>query len=413
MNWKVVAFATIAFALNMDAQDAPAGEVVSERADIETAIQQLSSDSFPVRENARRQLASVSENQIPLLGQVARDADSEQAGRIVDILEVIFLADDGTRGELAERMLEDIRNQGGVASIDAGEVLRANARLRESRARQAIEKLGGEFVYYAPDANIQGLWLFESSVAVLPGIGVGFGPPSVLKSVYLHEDWTGTKEDLWHLQRLSNHRDLTVYLIEGASVSVNDLFVLAASLPGLSIQERGACLGIQGDNTGGLCAVGEVVEGSAAADAGLQPNDLIIGLNKTPIRNFPHLVEELKAFDVGDQVVFAVIRGRDRLVIPVTLGSWRSVSQRSQYVASPPEPFGGPLASPEQIVEEAPSTTRPPSPELPSKTPIEGDEEPVPTPDENEPGENKKDDSAEGATEPSGVESEEGSNEEE
>ena len=412
MNWKVLAVAAIAFALNLGAQYSPADEIVSGQVDIEAAIQELSSDSFPVRENARRQLTSISENELPLLREVARNADSEQAGRIVDILEVIFLADTGKRGELAERLLEEIRNQGGVASIDAGEVLRANARLRESRARQAIEKLGGEFVYYAPDANIQGLWLFESSVAILPGIGVGFGPPSVLKSVYLHEDWTGTKEDLWHLKRLSNHRDLTVYLIEGASVTVNDLFQLAGSLPGLSIQERGACLGIQGDNTGGLCAVGEVVEGSAAADAGLQPNDLIIGLNKTPIRNFPHLVEELKAFDVGDQVVFAVIRGRDRLVIPVTLGSWRSVSQRSQYVASPPEPFGGPFASPEQspeeVVEEAASPAGPPSPELPSKTPIESDEEPVPTPDNKE-----KDDSAEGSTEPSGVESEERSNEEE
>ncbi|MEW4489326.1 PDZ domain-containing protein [Thalassoglobus sp. JC818] len=411
MYWKVVAVATMAFALNSIAQVSLADESVVEDADLESVIRNLTSESFVVREGARRRLTALSEAQIPKLGQAVRDADSEQAGRIVDILEVIFLGDEGWRGEIAERVLEDLRNAGGVASIDAGEVLRANARLRESRARQAIEKLGGEFVYYAPDANIQGLWLFESSVAVLPGIGVGFGPPSVLKSVYLHEDWSGTKEDLWHLQRLSNHRDLTVYLIEGASVSVNDLFVLAASLPGLSIQERGACLGIQGDNTGGLCAVGEVVEGSAAADAGLQPNDLIIGLNKTPIRNFPHLVEELKAFDVGDQVIFAVIRGRDRLVIPVTLGSWRSVSQRSQYVASPPEPFGGPLKSEESNVEEVAVPGRPPSPELPSKAPGDGEAEnvePVPTPDTKE-----KDDSAEGSTEPSGVESEDRSNEEE
>lgn len=315
----------------------------AEESQIAECLQGLESESFQKRVNAQRQLAAIAPDHLSEIEKLATTGDAETAERLVEVLESVFLRNANDVGELAEQILQRLSRAGGTASTSADRVLQNNAMLRESRARAALEKLGAQFVYYKPSAHINGQALFGFQAATLPDIGVGFGPPAVLHAVYLHEDWSGTQEDLWHLTRLSNHQDLAIFSIKGNSVDINDLYLLERFLTGLSIQERGACLGISSQPFANGCVVGNVVEGGAADRGGLLTNDLILKLDETNIRNFPHLVQALQDYKIGDEVAFTVFRDVRQLEIKVKLGSWRDVAHNSPMAAQTPPPFAGPF----------------------------------------------------------------------
>jgi hypothetical protein len=56
-----------------------------------------------------------------------------------------------------------------------------------------------------------------------PLSGIGFGEPAVLYGVWLHSDWKGTAEDLWHIERLAHWPDLVIYSIRGNGIDRRDL----------------------------------------------------------------------------------------------------------------------------------------------------------------------------------------------
>ena len=340
-----------------------------EAVNLEQLVADLSSDSFIERVRAQRKLTEIADENIESLARAALETDFETVERIVRVLEIVFLSDEGERGELAELALEELRFRGGRASVAAGEVLQAHAMLRESRARKAIEALGGEFIYFKPDAKVQDiLYLFESKFAVVPEFGVGFGPPAMLQSIYLHEDWKGTADDLWHLRRLTHHQNLSIYCIRGNEININQLFFMARFIRGVSIHERGACLGIQG-SLEVPCTVKEVVKDGAADQAGLEENDVITQLGETPIRSFAHLVEELKAYEIGDALVFEIQRPgvANTLSVKVKLGSWRDVSRSQTDIAPTPPAVKGPLFT----EEKASSTNENGSDAIPSEPGLE------------------------------------------
>lgn len=313
---------------------------------VEDVLAKLQSDSFTERVVAQRELTDLAAGHLELLEQAAFNVDAEVARRIVTALESVFLKHDGDLGEQAERALQRLARSGTTTSVQAGQVLHGNARIRESRARVELEKLGAQFVYYSPLAQSNGQILFGMKAAVLPEVGVEFGPAAVLHSIYIHEDWKGTAADLWHFTRLAHHRDLTIYSIKGNSVDINDLFVLASELRGLAVQERGACLGIVSAPFGGLCRVGLVVKNSAADKGEIEAGDEIIGLDEGDIRSFPHLVQTLQDYKIGDEVTFTVIRDGEILKKVVKLGSWRDIAFNNELVVPPPPLFGGPFDQP-------------------------------------------------------------------
>lgn len=313
---------------------------------LDKILTQFESDSFQARWTAQRSLALLAKDHLIELEELALSRDPDTAERIIEALESVFLKDDGRVGEHAEQILQRLARAGGSASVAAGLVLQGNARVRESRARRALEKLGAQFVYFSPFAAANGQAIFGMKAAVLPEVGVEFGPAAVLHSIYLHEDWSGTKEDLWHLTRLENQRDLAIYSIQGNSIDLNELFLLARSLRGLTIQERGACLGIRSEPFTTLCVVGTVVKGGAADTAGLVNGDIVVQLNETMIRNFPHLIQSLQSYKIGDEVTFAIFRNGAPLEIKVRLGSWRDAARQDELSVESPPHFEGPFASP-------------------------------------------------------------------
>jgi serine protease Do len=65
----------------------------------------------------------------------------------------------------------------------------------------------------------------------------------------------------------------------------------------------------------------QVQPGSAAAQAGLQVDDVVTKLNSTPITSSGDLVGAIRQLDPGDKATLTVVRGARTLTLQVTLGS--------------------------------------------------------------------------------------------
>lgn len=85
-----------------------------------------------------------------------------------------------------------------------------------------------------------------------------------------------------------------------------------------------AFLGVQGDdvNTEGQAGtvITAVVADSAAESAGIQVDDVVIGLDGVPIFGWRDLVAQVRTHQPGDTVEVLILRDDDELTIDVTLG---------------------------------------------------------------------------------------------
>lgn len=85
-----------------------------------------------------------------------------------------------------------------------------------------------------------------------------------------------------------------------------------------------AFLGIQGGDvdTEGQAGtvISTVVEGSAADEAGMQVDDVVIGFDGVPINGFPDLVAQVRAHQPGETVDVLILRDGEEITITVTLG---------------------------------------------------------------------------------------------
>lgn len=309
-------------------------------------VQQLSSDDLNQRVEAQKQLAlRVSNDPEPLFAAYF-EVDSEARTRLLQLLEGIFLSCSDERGEWAEQAIVRLRDAG---SIQAQSILMGNARLRESRARVALERLGGQLTYIHPANNVY-------PRVTSPGTGVGFGEAAELRNILIPEDWKGTVDDLWHLQRLDHLHNLVIYNIRGNSIQTEDILPYAAHLPGLTIQERGACLGIQAVPGSAKAKVLHVVRNSAAEAGGVRQNDEIITLNGDPVDNFNHLVEILTDFKAGDEIRLGVLREGREKELTVILASWKTMIAQELQTVQAPGLFPGPLGT---AVPPSPAPARP------------------------------------------------------
>ncbi len=64
-------------------------------------------------------------------------------------------------------------------------------------------------------------------------------------------------------------------------------------------------------------------DGSPAAQAGLQPGDIIVAVNRQVLSEQRELDQVLAQFQAGNQVMLTVLRGADRLDLPVILGLYK------------------------------------------------------------------------------------------
>ena len=160
--------------------------------------------------------------------------------------------------------------------------------------------------------------------------------------IVLESDWHGGAAGLKllkhvpSLERLSVHgvamTDADLSLLEALPrLSALELFgtkvTLAASQkfgqthPGVRVDRRSnAKLGIMGEN--GSCKIAMVQPGSAAEQAGLLADDVIVKFRDHPVNDFATLTAEIGACEAGDKVTIEISRGSETLKKEVTLGTW-------------------------------------------------------------------------------------------
>jgi serine protease Do len=68
----------------------------------------------------------------------------------------------------------------------------------------------------------------------------------------------------------------------------------------------------------------QVVPGSPAANAGLQPNDVITAIDNQPLNTESALAQTVSSHKPGDTVTLTVLRGSQKLTLTVTLGEMPS-----------------------------------------------------------------------------------------
>jgi len=69
----------------------------------------------------------------------------------------------------------------------------------------------------------------------------------------------------------------------------------------------------------GAVIISEVMEGTPASEADLQPGDLIIAIDDESVEEIEVFVDELQSRKPGDEVTFTIIRGGDEIEVEATL----------------------------------------------------------------------------------------------
>jgi S1-C subfamily serine protease len=128
-----------------------------------------------------------------------------------------------------------------------------------------------------------------------------------------------TDDDLSLLEALPRLSSLELF---GTKVSLAASQKFGQTHPGIRVDRRSnAKLGIMGEN--GSCKIAMVQPGSAAEQAGLLADDVILKFQGHPVNDFAGLTAEIGACEAGDKVTIEVSRAGDTLKKEVTLGAWK------------------------------------------------------------------------------------------
>ena len=103
-------------------------------------------------------------------------------------------------------------------------------------------------------------------------------------------------------------------------------------------------LGVQGNaaaSGGDGAQVAAVQEGSPAAQAGLQPGDVVTKVDDATVQDFADLIARVGSHAPGDRVTLTVTQGGQQRTVPVTLGSAPDQAANTSSGGQSQSPFGG------------------------------------------------------------------------
>lgn len=170
-------------------------------------------------------------------------------------------------------------------------------------------------------------------------------------ALVLDDRWHGSDADLVHLPHLNGMRHVVII---GTGLSLEGLKVLAQCkslqqvwLYGTKLKpedvakfrtvlpeqvqidyRRGGLLGVGrtvGSDTVGPAVVNSVTPGSAAATAGIQPEDVIQKFNGEAVENFKALTTKIADHQPGDEVALEVLRKGQAMQFKLKLGQWKTM----------------------------------------------------------------------------------------
>ncbi len=96
---------------------------------------------------------------------------------------------------------------------------------------------------------------------------------------------------------------------------------MAAEEPSASTPTARPFLGVQLQDDGNGVTIVQVIDGSAAADAGLQVGDIINTINGADVSSVADAVNAVGALSVGDQVTIGFTRSNEKMSVTATLGT--------------------------------------------------------------------------------------------
>ncbi len=307
----------------------PAAEVTS--AKIDQLIADLDANEFAVREHASTALIKLGLPAIDRLTQAATSKSLEQAHRSLGILEQL-LSEDEAISDAAEAALYKIsRQQNSWSAQRADLALQQSGVLKQKASMDKARALGAEI-----------------------DEGIDATGEEVLTMVIKADAWKGTDKDLRLFRKLPSLRmvsvfgpvfnesqlvslgeikDLTALNLYATKLSNAGLTKLQDEMPYTRIDRRnGGMLGVSSDQSGGNgCLINTVQPNSAAAAAGLEPEDVILSIDGKEVESFSELTQHIAEKSGGDTVQLKLQRGEQKLDKEVKLGEWKPEHLKSGF----------------------------------------------------------------------------------
>lgn len=321
-------------------EPAPPAETISSVPALTTeqvheAIEQLQSPEFAVRQKSTETLRAVSAEQINLLTQAIQNSpENEVARRCVDLLERCYAT--GDRDSKVARQASDAleaaaKSDRWFVAEAARDSLERHWKRRVEIAMLDLQKLGAGMSPKIPEK----LWETNQEYS---------GPFNRLDptsddhlKIFVDEHWKADTRGFELLRRLiplvshdfmKGTTRVSVVLIDGHTQQPEEIAQLNAIFGDTRVSKRGrVCLGISHQLQANILTgveVSNVQVGSSAFTAKIQPSDVLLKFEGSPLKDFDELIEKLKSCRPDDEVTFEVERYRVRksFSVKVKLQGW-------------------------------------------------------------------------------------------
>ena len=292
-------------------------------AQIEQRIKELDDDRFQVREAATAELMKAGREAVAPLTKAATEGGLEVTARAIHVLTQLGVSTDAQTAEAARLALEGLSEGRAVAPRErASAALETLDALEVDRATERLKSYGA---YFGTGRFVGG----EEAVSyhlIVPkkwtGGNDGIRLLRFLREVNYVSIHGGKISDdaVPYLQKLKHLQRLELY---GTEVSEKGVEKLKTALTGVDVDVRGGgLLGVQGQPDAPSCMITVVRPGQAAAEAKLEPGDVIVKADGKEIDNFNKLLEYIRPKRPGIKVKLVVRRGDTTFEREVTLSSW-------------------------------------------------------------------------------------------
>jgi len=237
-------------------------------------IKELDSDQFDIRESATRHLILTGTPAVDALTQAAQQSNAEVTWRAVHALSEIAVAGDFDNRNLAEDSLAKLKSSSNPsAATRAAAILLALPESRQGRAIAMLQSLGGHIDASGTQLQLDAKWEGKDN-----GLRYIRHVPA-LRQVQVEPEVYVTDEGIKKL-RSSLPEDVRITQFGSAFIGVG-----AAS----------------NEDSDGMRIL-TVHPNSPAAKAGLQQNDVITQIDKSPIGGFDDLVAVIRKKKVGQEI---------------------------------------------------------------------------------------------------------------
>jgi hypothetical protein len=281
-------------------------------------IADLGSPEFGRRQAAVATLRDARDQQLHEICQVLETGtESESARRIIEVLELRYeqapLDSDDAR-ITSEALEKSSHSDRWFVSETARDVLDRHWR---RRTEIAVVELVSMKVPLSPLDPTE-LWKQNPNA---PEQMFGQADPTSSRhlKIYIDKNWPGNDRAFELLRRLDSlqtesfmtqPRLVSIYLIDGHPLAIEQVAILKGTFGDTQIAERGrVCLGVLNEPRFGVeegILVGSVQKGSSADAAEIRSGDLIVAMNGKKLTDFDQLVTQLRSFDVGDKIMLHI-----------------------------------------------------------------------------------------------------------